>query len=216
MPSSLPGAWPSARYGARIAYDSARARIVGFGGTGPPDGELHDLWEWDPSSRTWTDRTPTPLPASWPPSRVGGFSLVYDADRARTVLFFGVTQVLNSSFASEVWEWNGTDGTWTNRGVPPSPLGDTQDPVIYDSGRRKMVVWKGGCSGACQTGAWEWDGASGTWTDRTPSPLPMAWPSQRFGFAAVYDAARSKVFLFGGNPNNGFGLRDVWEWSGAK
>ncbi|MFC1609837.1 kelch repeat-containing protein, partial [Myxococcota bacterium] len=58
---------------------------------------------------------------------------------------------------------------------------------------------------------WEWDGASGTWTDVTPTgPKPTA----RAFHATAYDSGRGKLVLFGGS-GGGTLLQDTWEWDGA-
>src|SRR6266705_3485334 len=63
------------RYSHAMAYDTARGRVVLFGGY---DGtsNLGDTWEWD--GTTWTQRA-----SSGPP----GGEMVYDAARGRVVLF---------------------------------------------------------------------------------------------------------------------------------
>ena len=69
---------PIARYDHGMAYDSARSRVVMFGGY----FALAETWEWD--SVTWTLRSP----ATSPPGRHAA-AFAYDARRGRTVLFGG-------------------------------------------------------------------------------------------------------------------------------
>jgi hypothetical protein len=205
-PSTTLGSWPTSRYGPGVAYDSGRARMIIFGGYGPPDGELQDVWEWNASTGAWANRTPAVIPASWPGHRTGGFSFVYDPDRSVTVLFGGVSLMTNDD-TSGIWEWNGMTGMWTSRGGGVS----TQDPMVYDSDRRKMVTFLNSCQEA-----WDWEGATNYWTNRSPFPLPSMWPSLRSDENIAYDSLRRRVFMFGGFRNTPFQARDVWEWNGAE
>ena len=72
---------PLARHGHALGYDSARGRVVLFGGINDSTGYLSDTWEWD--GNVWTQRTP----AQSPPAR--GVALAYDSARGRIVLFGG-------------------------------------------------------------------------------------------------------------------------------
>ncbi|MCZ7678914.1 MAG: hypothetical protein M5U28_09220 [Sandaracinaceae bacterium] len=65
------GATPDGRYVVPLAYDSARERVVMFGG-GTTSGNGNDTWEWD--GTVWTRRAPaTSLPRAprtpWPMTR---------------------------------------------------------------------------------------------------------------------------------------------------
>src|SRR5690606_17141152 len=82
-------AGPSARHSHAMAYDSARAVTVLFGG----NHWMHELpvfdgetWEWD--GIAWTQRTvagPSPSPRH-------NHTMAYDAARGVTVLFGGYTE----------------------------------------------------------------------------------------------------------------------------
>ena len=69
------------RFGHALAYDSARGRVVLFGGTASLL-TLSDTWEWN--GNVWTRQTP----AVSPPARIG-HALAYDVARGRVVLFGG-------------------------------------------------------------------------------------------------------------------------------
>jgi hypothetical protein len=65
-----------------MSYDSARGRVVLFGGGTNEYGYLGDTWEWD--GINWTQIHPVKSP-----STRGYTSMAYDAARGRTVLFGG-------------------------------------------------------------------------------------------------------------------------------
>ncbi len=62
---------------------------------------------------------------------------------------------------------------------------------------------------------WEFDVTTQVWVQRNPNMRPR----DRFAHGLVFDAARGRVVLHGGeprnDPNTGPLLQDVWEWDGA-
>jgi hypothetical protein len=184
---------PTARERPSMSFDAARGRTVLFGGLTNID--LNDTWEWD--GTTWTQRAPTMIP---PVSTTAG-PMVFDSLRARSVLC-----------APTTWEWDGTD--WSSVGATPIFSG----AAAFDSGRARTVLFAGIDSQSIAAGTqptqvgdtWEWDGT--TWAQRALPPVPpvRSWP------AMAFDAARSRVLLFGGQePSTGFSLGDTWEWDGT-
>ena len=99
------------RFGASVAWDSARNRAVLFGGFDETTGRLNDTWEWDgqrpgPSGRLSGTK---PTPASQR-------AMVYDSARGKIVLFSGNAGSRASTagtWVHETWEWDGAAGTWT-------------------------------------------------------------------------------------------------------
>src|SRR5439155_20497599 len=137
------GPSPSARDAHVMAFDSARARTVLFGGeTLASSTPLNDTWEWD--GVQWSNRTGSVRPFSWPPS-----GMVYDAARQRTVLV-----------GSGTWEWDGANWSQrTNVGtVPGMPL--VTHGLVYDPLRQRVVLYGGSdiSGNALNVGTWEYDG----------------------------------------------------------
>jgi hypothetical protein len=198
------GASPPARDSHAMAYDSARGKVVLFGGYGGDAYPLQDTWEWDGASGTWTERTPTDTS---PPARAH-HAMSYDSARGKVVLFGGDT---GTSTLDDTWEWDGASGTWTKR-TPSgaSPPARARHAMTFDSARAKVVLFAGDTGSSILQDAWEWEGASGTWTERTPAG---ASPPARSSHAMAYDSARGKVVLFGGDT--GAPVQDTWAWDGA-
>jgi hypothetical protein len=114
-----------------MAYDSARQRVVFFGGrTLPAPGTsvtLADTWEW--SGQQWIQHfgIAAPPPRSLP-------AMTFDSARGVTVLFGGVAS--GGTPLTDLWEWNGM--TWTQvatPGAPPAP-----GPIAYDAERNVAVA----------------------------------------------------------------------------
>src|SRR6185503_8589313 len=105
---------------------------------------------------------------------------------------------------------------WTERlisGSEPAPRHDHQ--MIYDSDRKKMVVFGGTDeAGNRLADLWEWDGATATWAQRT---IAGAKPVARYGHTMIYDSFRKRIVLYGGNTgtNAGTWVNETWEFDGT-
>lgn len=203
---------PLRRYKHTMAYDSDRGKMMVFGGYATDTGrDQNDLWEWDGATGRWMDRTPIGLKPG--PSQAA--VMVYDQRRARMVMFVGQDDVTGGT---STWEWDPATGYWSDRSPPlvsPSPNGRTFFAMAYDSARGKVLLF-GGTSAVTPYGdrndTWEWDGATGIWTQRLPNG-DLNSPSARDDMAMAYDSTRGKVVLWGGW--NGSGTNDTWEWDGT-
>jgi len=119
-PVPRPAAWPAWRGQARMAYDAGRDRLVLFGGY--HDGQPRDLWELDPATMTWRNRTPlnTMISGSpttdgvwWPPN---SFSLGIFSDTAsgHVVEIDGISYP-QGLVDPVLWSWDGGAGKWSGR-----------------------------------------------------------------------------------------------------
>jgi hypothetical protein len=222
-PAALPAAWPPAATLVPLAFDGARGRVLMFGGgTILGWAQSNDLFEWDGDAGQWDRLTPTPLPAAWP-KPLGGHAMAWDARRKKLVVFGGYdfVQIDFLNPHADLWELDSATLTWTNRTpavLPASwPAPRYLHALVYDSARDKTVLFGGWTSTnnfPIYDDLWEWDGDSGTWTDRTPSPRPAAWPKARYHHAMVYDSQRQRTVLFGGYVGGPL-ANDIWEWDGA-
>ncbi len=120
-----PAVAPSPRSTHALAYDSARRRVVLFGGSGAV--RLGDTWEWD--GNNWLQRSP----ATVPPARAGHV-LAYDAARQRVVMFSGA----GATVLTDTWEWDGND--WTLRAPSNRPRQQTLGAMAYDAARQRVVM----------------------------------------------------------------------------
>ncbi len=208
-PVPRPQAWPTARQGGVVVFDAHRQRLVVFSGQGPTVSD--DLWEWEPVTGLWTNRTPFPRPTVWP-SRRDFANAVFDDVRKRVVVYGGRLAGATTSTA-ELWEWDGADGSWTNRTPtprPPSwPAPRDGAKATFDSARGRLVLFGGWTGGTTLDELWECDLATATWTNRTPTPRPTQWP--RFAISLTFDSVRGRVILYGGSQVND----ELWEWDGA-
>lgn len=153
-----------------------------------PPGAESQLWSWDAGARSWVRLSPERWPTLWPSSESS--VAVYDSIRQR-VVFAG------SGFQKEVMvlDWNGTDPVFADRrGAPTAAWPKNLEVIVgtYDRHRRRLVIC-GHPNPGTYSELWEWDGESGTWTNRTPATLPAVWPSCAGNTSMAYDAGRRRV-----------------------
>lgn len=92
---------PGIRQNHALAFDSARNKVVLFGGYGGSAlGYYSDAWGWDGES--WTQL------ATAGPGQRSSFSMAFDAGRGKVVLFGGNSP---TGVLGDTWEWNGS--AWT-------------------------------------------------------------------------------------------------------
>ena len=120
---------PPARLGHAMVYDSDRARIVLFGGSG--DAIRNDVWEYDGS--TWTEQ-PTTLA---PTPRVGACA-AYDSVRRVTVVFGGRSSDSRTSLG-DTFEWDGASWKPGPSGPPPRRA----CAMAFDKERNAIVMFGG-------------------------------------------------------------------------
>lgn len=195
--TQLPGPLPPARGHAQMVYDSARERLVLFGGS-VPGPHLDDTWEWNGVG--WTN----PSPVVRPPGRYD-HAMAYDVVRGVTVLFGGRGNAVN--YLQDLWEWDGT--VWQQRFPATSPSARSEAMMAFDAELGVVVLHGGitviGSSSFVLNDTWSWNGTS--WQQL----LPSTPPTMRFGGRAAGDLDRQRVVIHGGDLTDSF----AWEWDGS-
>ncbi len=145
---------PEPRTGHQLAYDSARQRVLMFGGQSgdPAIGYPSTLWAWD--GARWTC-----LSSEGPPGRVDG-TFVNDPGRGVLVLYGGRRRSdQQHTVLSDTWEWNGT--RWNLRDT--IGVGQREHMVAaFDARTRSVVLHGGGVGDAPLDDTWRWSGTR--WT----------------------------------------------------
>ena len=190
---------PSVRGEAGFAFDSARRRIVLFGGIAHVGG-IHtmrnDTWEWDGAGWSLVPTATTPSPR-------GGHAMAYDASRRRIVMFGGKAALPVSAALGDTWEFDGSH--WALISPTHAPAPRTGAAAVYDSKRHRIVLFGGlDSSGGALDETWEWDGND--WSELTGTPRP----SPRTGPVMAFDPLRGVVVMAGGAPQV-----DTWELDGT-
>jgi hypothetical protein len=199
---------PSPRISHSMAYDSARDKVVLFGGYDHVNNIFFDdTWEWDGATRTWTQ-----ILVLGPSKRIG-HSMAYDAARGRVVLLGGYTCCsLPFVTYADTWEWNGS--AWVD--VTPlfgGPGGIRDHALAYNPGAQQVLLFGGSTATGLSAKTWTWNGAS--WTDITPTD-PLLSPIARSRHAMAYDDTRKVAVVFGGALSGGGMGGDTWEYAGSE
>jgi hypothetical protein len=189
---------PPPRRAHALAFDTARGRVVLFGGRGhgfdaPPE---EDTWEYD--GVTWRQVQA----AIRPPGRFH-HALAYDTARSRAVLFGGAG--VAGPFIqprADTWEYDGS--AWVPIPTVVAPPARSGHALAYDAARDRTVLFAGENSGQLFADTWEYDGVAWTAVATASSP-----PARHF-HALAYDAARGRTVLFGGELRD-----DTWEYDGV-
>jgi hypothetical protein len=211
------GSAPDARSGAAMAYDSTRKKFVMFGGRAGSGYDLQDAWEWDPATGEWADKTG----GGASPSARSQAGMVFDSKNNKILLFGGGRSELggdpmNITLAyGDTWEYDGT--RWTQRTTTVAPSARSGFGLAYSTGSSKAYLFGGmevttyNAPGTPKQDIWEYDGGTGTWTERTAAGSK---PSPRFGHGMAMDSANGLAAVFGGFDISTSGSKnDVWYWN---
>jgi hypothetical protein len=172
----FPSTTPPPRWNNAMATDTARGRVVMFGGGGGP-GYLGDTFEWNGTD--WVLRT-----LSGPSPRVG-HAMAYDSVRGRVVLFGGSN---NSGRLGDTWTWDGT--TWNQETPVNSPDSRSDHSMAFDPANSRVVLFGGYGSAGLIDDTWSWNGVD--WVQSTPSiGVPIESNS-----SMVFDALHQQMLLF--------------------
>lgn len=193
-----PSGAPAPRWGAIVAYDLPRDRVVILGGRNR-DTVFTDAWElrFTPVP-TWARLS---VVTGRPPPRDGAIGVLDVAgDRIVTL---GGTIAATGQAAHDIWSFDlsGTPG-WTQTiitGNAPSELSEAS--IAFDPGRRRIVVHGGGrpqglpaSFASNETWALNLSGIPG-WQRLAPA---MDTPIPRYGHATAADAVGDAFWIFGG------------------
>ncbi|HEY2466539.1 MAG TPA: MBG domain-containing protein [Terracidiphilus sp.] len=138
------------------------------------------------------------------PSQRFATAMAYDSAHSQVVMFSG----LNAS--NDTWLWDGN--TWTQANPVTTPSSRSAQAMAYDPVHGQVVMFGGATPTPNSTRineTWLWDGTN--WTQANPATNPPA----RNGAVMAYDAAHSRVVLFGGVSAGGSILGDTWLWDGT-
>jgi hypothetical protein len=129
--------------------------------------------------------------------------MAHDSLRGVTVLYSGGTVAID-----DMWLFDGT--SWTRQFPAVRPVLRSNHAMVYDTVRDRIVLFGGmgfGVPFGRVQDTWEWDGSQ--WLRR----IPLHAPPARSGHGMVYDLARQRTVLFGGEGDTVM-LTDTWEWNG--
>jgi hypothetical protein len=207
-------AWQSAKpqsiVTANVVLDEANNRLISIGGL---SGGIHDpgVWQLDLGNPVaeWSPLTP----AGTSPAARRSASVVYDFNGGspRILMYGGRLGAATTTATSQLWSLDLTLGSeqWTQ--LTPTVINDpgkrTQHTAILDGSGRMIVYGGSNDFGTTLGNVYALDTTTLTWTQvTTTGSAPIA----RFAHAAVYDAPRDRMIVYGGK-NGANALSDAWE-----
>jgi uncharacterized protein (TIGR03437 family) len=191
----VPQDFPSPRYSIALAYDSAHAQSVLFGGT------TNDTWVWD--GVNWTLK----IPQHSPTARIN-HAMAYDSIHGQVVLFGGTDAAGNVT--NDTWIWDGTD--WTQESPETSPPARQYHAMAYDSTHDQVVLFGGEILNTDEivyNDTWIWNGNN--WIQESPKTSPPG----RQNSAMAFDSVHGQTVLFGGFGTGSDAENDTWVWDGS-
>ena len=176
-----------------VIYDSARLRLVMFGGaesSGDYCCDVADIptWAYSIPSGAWQTLDTT---TTRPPRRMN-HTAIYDPVRDRMVLYGGQGGPIDPSSDLRYLNFAGFVGWSLIAPFGLRPPGRAGHSAIYDPVRDRMIVFGGSGLGP---EVWALSLADLRWGQLLPGGTP---PSARHGHAAIYDPAGDRMIVFGG------------------
>ncbi|MHA1418578.1 MAG: Kelch repeat-containing protein [Candidatus Heimdallarchaeaceae archaeon] len=108
-----PSTSPDPRIGFNMVYDSESDRILLFGGSTHLDatGMEDETWSFDLNSGIWTQMNPAPTGKR-------AFSIAYDIESDKIVLFGGTNSTTLTNYNAETWVYDYNTDEWTLMPIP--------------------------------------------------------------------------------------------------
>ena len=203
--SSPGGATPPGWSGHSAVYDPVRDRLLVFGGAHPGQEYSNDVWALALS----------PAPAWQQVASAGGTpaarrdqAAVYDPVRDRLLVLCGATA---SGPVVDLWSLS-LSGPETWNGILPAggtPSPRSGEAAVYDPVRDRVLMFAGRTTGGVRMrDLWALElSPAPTWTSLIPPGSDT--PGGRHRASFVYDGARDRMLVFGGEDSIGT-RRDTW------
>ncbi|MCC7065946.1 MAG: hypothetical protein IT456_24330 [Planctomycetes bacterium] len=144
------------------------------------------------------------------------------ATNSKIYVFGGCLNNNTSTTVNDLWEFDAVAGTYTqvhNGSTSLAPHARGRHAMAWNPLSNKLVVFGGDNRATGPLPAdtlladtWEYDLATGTWTDLTPvagSPSPRRWCTMAF------DATFGGMVMFGGDLGAGITTSETWLWNGS-
>ncbi len=129
-------------------------------------------------------------------SQVDGLRMTFDSGRSRAVMFGG----RDCSLRGHTWEFTGS--AWRYIPTATAPPTRFRHALVYDSVRRRTVLFGGSAGQVPLADTWEYDGTD--WQQVSTATAPSMAAGE---FALAFDSARGRTVLFG--------RQETWEYDGV-
>jgi hypothetical protein len=174
---------PSPRLGHQMVLDTARDRVVLFGGIDATGATVSDTWEWNGAA--WS------LVSATGPAARFAHAMAFDATNGETLVIGGYA----NSRLGDTWAWNGSAWRQTSdSGFSPTYYAT----AAYDDTLGRVFMFGGWAAAGVNNGLLAWDGTAWTTVNLANAPSP------RWTHAMSYDRASRAMIVTGGAASPGF------------
>jgi hypothetical protein len=200
----FPAHSPSARAAESMVFDSARNRVVIFGGR-QAKLNLNDTWTFDGSD--WAEIKTANAPSV---REIAGAA--YDSVRDRIVLFGGTHQTYSTDNRTlvetplhDTWEFDGTNWKQILTDGP-----EVSKPVLaYDPVRKQTIMLA--LDKNLATVMYAWDPNAASWKQLTPTVLPTCANEG----VLTWQSSNNTILYTGGVCATSIGTEETYEWDGT-
>jgi hypothetical protein len=193
------GPSPSPRAGATLIFDTARDRLVLYGGDA--SGEV---WTIDPSgAATWTQIAV----AGGPPPARSGHVAIYDPVGDRMVVFGGIDAAYD--YLVDTWALDLATNTWSQIPTTGNPDTGYRSAAAYDPVRHRLVLFGGELNGS----GWTWTLPLGPGGDWEAHPSGSTNPGEVAGHTMIYDPQGDRMVLHGNGSTWALALDGPLAWT---
>ena len=203
---TFPQVRPPARSTHAMVYDSARDRIILFGGRKEATvlrqrfNFHNDTWAWQ--NGEWTDLAPGNAPT---PRYFHG--MAYDRDRDRVILYGGYNYLEDGRtfrVLNDTWEFDGDNWTRVNENGPVI----TKPLIVFDAARHQTIML--GTDAESKAAMYRWNADASRWDTVTGTLPPCVNEGQ-----LVYQTHNQRPLLAGGVCGGSIIGDETFEWDGS-
>ncbi|MBI2448145.1 hypothetical protein HYV44_01095, partial [Candidatus Microgenomates bacterium] len=201
------GGPPAARDGSSMIWHPTNGKLYLFGGYKDPPAVLNDLWEFNITTSTWTQLSPT----GGPPATRYYQSAVWDTANSKILVFGGCDSVVAMTCYNTVWAYNPVANTWAEYSAPTGgpPTARNGHSAVWNTGNNLMYVFGGSADGTSyRNDLWTFDPTgSGTWAEIADTGPPTA----RDGHIGVWDSLNNDMIVFSGYDGTSY-FNEIWNY----
>ena len=176
-----------------------------------------EIWEWDGHSWNLVEKTNN---GEGEPANRRDAAVAYDSQTGKIVLFGGKA-VVPPAMYGDTWSWDGSQWQELTPQTPTEtqPVPNSRASMAYDEERGELLLFGGSEQeiGFVEVSArlFRWTGTQWSLLEDNPGSVDPDKPRESKEVTLVYDAARQRTVLVGGNwEYSGKYNEGTFEWSG--
>jgi N-acetylneuraminic acid mutarotase len=189
---------PTARREHVAVWDEVRNRMLVFGGA-YDDGNLDDIWTYDPVSDTWTEKGTAPSARYW-------HSGSWAAQREEMLVHGGLTSTGSTTKTlNDTWAFDSGSEVWTQ--MSDSPERRYSHTTVWDPVNLRLLVFGGYAESGVSKDLWSFDPVTGEWEKKKSNTVGL------YEHTAVWADSLGVMLVYGGLKGGGLSSKDLWSYA---